>query len=102
MALEVRIMLQAMNHDIRSACRGLRRAKAFTAAAILTLAAGITGTVVMFAVIDGVLLRPLPVRDQDRLLLAWKELGSSRFAHYPYGGPDVEAVVEERDRKSVV
>ena len=48
----------------------------------------------MFAVIDGVLLRPLPVRDQDRLLLAWKELRSSRFAHYPFGGPDVEAVVE--------
>jgi putative ABC transport system permease protein len=87
-------MLQALNHDIRSACRGLWRAKAFTAAAISTLALGITGTVVMFAVIDGVLLRPLPVRDQDRLLLAWKELRSSRFAHYPFGGPDVEAVVK--------
>ncbi len=83
-----------LNQDIRSACRGLWRAKAFTAAAILTLALGITGTVVMFAVIDGVLLRPLPVRDQDRLLLAWKELRSSRFAHYPFGGPDAEAVAE--------
>lgn len=87
-------MLEALNQDIRSACRGLWRAKAFTAAAILTLALGITGTVVMFAVIDGVLPRPLPVRDQDRLLLVWKELRSSRFAHYPFGGPDVEAVVE--------
>ena len=87
-------MLEALNQDIRSACRGLWRAKAFTAAAILTLALGITGTAVMFAVIDGVLLRPLPVRDQDRLLLAWKELRASRFAHYPFGGPDVEAVVE--------
>ena len=88
------IMLEALNQDIRSACRGLWRAKAFTAAAILTLALGITGTALMFAVTDGVLLRPLPVRDQDRLLLAWKELRSSHFAHYPFGGPDVEAVVE--------
>ena len=87
-------MLEALKQDIRSACRGLWRAKAFTAAAILTLALGITGTVVMFAVIDGVLLRPLPVRDQDRLLLAWKELRASRFAHHPFGGPDVETVVE--------
>ena len=87
-------MLEALNQDIRSACRGLWRAKAFTAAALVTLALGITGTAVMFAVVDGVLLRPLPVRDQDRLLLAWKELRASRFAHYPFGGPDVEAVVE--------
>jgi putative ABC transport system permease protein len=48
----------------------------------------------MFAVVDGVLLRALPVRDQDRLILAWKELRSSQFAHYPFGGPDVEAVVK--------
>jgi putative ABC transport system permease protein len=60
----------------------------------LTLTLGITGATVMFAVVDGVLLRPLPVRDQDRMILAWKELRSSRFGHYPFGGPDVEAVVE--------
>jgi hypothetical protein len=87
-------MLEAFKQDIRSACRGLWRAKAFASAATLTLALGITGTTVMFAVVDGVLLRPLPVRDQDRLILAWKELRSSRFAHYPFGGPDVEAVVK--------
>ena len=86
--------LEALAQDVGSACRGLWRAKAFTAAATLTLALGITGTTVMFAMVDGVLLRPLPVRDQDRLILAWKELRSSRFAHYPFGGPDVDAVVE--------
>jgi putative ABC transport system permease protein len=83
-----------VTQDTRAAWRGLWRAKAFTTAVILTLAFGISGATVMFAVIDGVLLRPLPVRDQDRLILAWKELRSSRFAHYPFGGPDVEAVAE--------
>ncbi len=87
-------MFNVLWQDIRTACRSLSRAKAFTAAATLTLALGITGTTVMFAVVDGVLLRPLPVRDQDRLMLAWKELRSSRFGHYPFGGPNVEAVVE--------
>ena len=88
------MLLEVLKQDIRSACRGLWRAKAFSVAAALTLALGITGTTVMFAVVDGVLLRPLPVRDQDRLVLAWKELRSSRFAHYPFGGPDVDAIVE--------
>ena len=87
-------VFKVFGQDIRTAYRGLSRAKAFTAAATFTLALGVTGTTVMFAVVDGVLLRPLPVRDQDRLILAWKELRSSRFDHYPFGGPDVEAVVE--------
>ena len=87
-------MLEALNQDFKLACRGLWRTKAFTVAAVLTLAVGITGTAVMFAVVDGVLLRPLPVRDQDRLILAWKELRSSGFAHYPFGGRDVETIVE--------
>lgn len=70
-------MLEAVTRDVRTAWRGLWRAKAFTTAAILTLGVGISGTTVMFAVMDGVLLRALPVRDQDRLILAWKELRSS-------------------------
>ena len=79
----------------RSAAASAGRPVAGSAAArTVTLAVGITGTTVMFAMVDGVLLRPLPVRDQDRLILAWKELRSSRFAHYPFAGPDVEAVVE--------
>ena len=54
-------MLEALKQDIRSARRGLWRAKAFTVAATLTLALGITGSTVMFAIVDGVLLRPLRV-----------------------------------------
>ena len=61
-------------------------------AAILTLGLGIAGTTVMFALIEGVLLRPLPVREQDRLLVAWKELRSSGFTHHPFGDAEIEAV----------
>ena len=74
------------------ACRALWRARAFSLTAVLTLTAGIAGTVAMFALIHGVLLRPLPVREQDQLVVAWKELRSSGFAHYPFGDAAIEAV----------
>ncbi len=81
--------------DVRLAWRGLTRAKAFSVATILTLALGIAGTTVMFTLVRGVLLRPLPVRDQDRLIVAWKELRSSGFTHHPFGDLEIEAVGRE-------
>jgi putative ABC transport system permease protein len=87
-------MVDALNQDVRLACRSLWRAKTFTGTAALTLALGIAGTTVMFALIQGVLLRPLPVRDQDRLIVAWKELRSSGSARYPFGNTEIEAVAE--------
>ncbi len=77
---------------MRLAWRALLRAKAFSAAAILTLALGISGTTVIFALVRGVLLRPLPVRDQARLIVAWKELRASGFTHHPFGDADIEGV----------
>jgi putative ABC transport system permease protein len=85
-------MLDALTQDVRLACRGLWRAKTFTATAVLTLASGIAGTTVMFALIQGVLLRPLPVHDQDRLIIAWKELRTSGSVRYPFGDTEIEAV----------
>jgi predicted permease len=56
--------------DLRYAFRTLRVSPAFATASILTLSLGIGTTVAMFAVVDGVLLRPLPFPEPDRLLLA--------------------------------
>ena len=72
----------------------LWRAKAFTAAAVLTLALGLASTIIMFALIQGVLLRPLPVHEQDRLILAWKEARTSDSARYPFGSTEIEAVAD--------
>lgn len=81
-------------HHVRLAWRSLTRAKAFSCAAVLTLALGIAGTAAIFALVEGVLLRPLPMRDADRLVVAWKELRSSGFTHYPFGGLEIQAVGE--------
>jgi predicted permease len=55
--------------DVRYAVRSLSHARAFTLAAIATLTLGIGASVAVFAVVNGVLLRPLPFPQPDRLYL---------------------------------
>ena len=53
--------------DLRYAFRQIRKRPGFSAAAILTLAIGVGATAAVFAVVDAVLLRPLPYPSSDRL-----------------------------------
>jgi putative ABC transport system permease protein len=87
-------MLDGLMHDLRLAWRGLVRARAFSVAAVLTLAIGIAGTTLMFTLLQGVLLRPLPVHDQASLIVAWKEIPSSAFTQYPFGDTEIDRVAE--------
>ena len=88
-------LLDVVHQDARYALRLLWRAKAFTTAAVLTLAPGIAATTVMFALIQGVLLRPLPVQEQERLILSWREASTAGSASYPFGDVEIEAVARE-------
>jgi predicted permease len=81
--------------DLRLASVGLRRARAFTGAAVLTLAVGIGGTTAMFALVQGVLLRPLPVPKQGRLIFAWKALPAAGSAHWPFRAPEIDVISRE-------
>jgi putative ABC transport system permease protein len=56
--------------DLRYAIRGLRHAPGFAAVSIVTLAVGIGATTIVYSVVDGILLRPLPIRDAERVVLA--------------------------------
>jgi putative ABC transport system permease protein len=56
-------------HHLRHACRMIVREPAFSLAATLTLALGVGANVAVFAVVESVLLRPLPYDDAERLLI---------------------------------
>src|SRR5262245_16163402 len=58
--------------ELRTALRGAGRAKGFHATAVLTLAVGMAGAAVMSTLVRGILLRPLPVPDEDRLVVSWR------------------------------
>ena len=58
--------------DTRHATRVLRRNAASTAAVIATFALGIAAAGAIFAVVYGVLLRPLPYTDPERLVAVWE------------------------------
>lgn len=55
--------------DLRYAVRALRRAPGFAATAMLTLALGIAATTIVYSIVDGILLRPLPIDQPDRVML---------------------------------
>ena len=60
--------LEELSRDLRYGVRTLCKAPGFSAAAILTLALGIGATTAIFAVVNGVILKPLPFEDQDELV----------------------------------
>jgi putative ABC transport system permease protein len=75
--------------DVRLALRGLRRNPLFAAVAILSLALGIGANTAIFTLVDQLLLRQLPVRNPDELVMLWQRgphSGSnmgSRMHSYP-------------------
>jgi len=60
--------METLLRDVRYALVMMSRNTAFTATALATLALGIGATTAVFSVVYGVLLRPLPYPDGDRLV----------------------------------
>ena len=81
-------------NDLRGVFRSLARTPSFTLPSILILAVGLAGTIVMYALVQGVLLRQLPVIEQDRVIVAWKHYPLSGFTHAPFGDKDIDAVAK--------
>ena len=68
-----------MLHDLRLAFRGLWKSPGFAIVAVATLAIGLGSTTAVFSVVYGVLLRPLPMGDPDRVVY----LRETRLPQFP-------------------
>jgi putative ABC transport system permease protein len=64
--------LESLTRDLRFSLRALRRTPGFTVIAILVMALGIGANVALFTVVRGVLLKPLPFDDPDRLVMLYE------------------------------
>ncbi|MGD0442431.1 MAG: ABC transporter permease [Edaphobacter sp.] len=77
--------MEPIFRDVRYALRQLWRSPGFTLTAVITLAFGIGVTSAIFSIVEGVLLRPLPFPEPDRLITLGDRLeGIEISAEFPY------------------
>jgi putative ABC transport system permease protein len=67
--------MHGLANDLRLTLRRFRKSPGFALAIVLTLAFGIAATTAIFSLVEGVLLRPLPFKDPDRLVVLGEHLG---------------------------
>lgn len=81
--------LESIGADIKYATRALRHSGAFTVVVTLTLALGIGANTAIFSVVRGVLLKPLPHRDGDRLIYFRHSTDGAGGANVGFSVPEV-------------
>jgi putative ABC transport system permease protein len=97
-ALVADIVVTGLRHDVGQAVRFLTRTPGFTIAVSAVLGTGIAVTATLFALVDAVLLRPLPYDDPDRLVMVWE---SNQSQGWLREGPSPANVIDWTARNQV-
>jgi putative ABC transport system permease protein len=79
--------MENLLRDLRYALRTLLRSPGFTLTAVLSLALGLGATTAIFSVVDGVLLRPPPYPEADRLAVVWSAFPTRKVPRLPTSLP---------------
>jgi predicted permease len=78
--------LESLLRDLRLVLRRLRKSPGFAITVLLTLAIGIGANTAVFSVVNGILLKPLPYPDPDRLVALWLDApGAGGLANFSSG-----------------
>lgn len=76
--------MELLLNDIRYGIRGLLKRPGFPAISVITLALGIGANTAIFSVVNAVLLKPLQLRDPERLVMVWED---AAFVGFPRNTP---------------
>src|SRR5262245_7700825 len=64
---------EGLGQDLRFVLRSLARSPGFTTTALIVIALGVASTTGIFSAVNAVLLRPLPFREPERLVMMWEK-----------------------------
>jgi len=86
----VATLLDGLARDVRDALRGLVRNPGYTLVFVVTLGLGIGANTAMFSAVNGVLLRPLPNRDGDRLVYLRQSARPAGIENVLFSVPEID------------